>query len=349
MEGKEDEAKTYFGDIEEIEDEIDKRFRKLKNFNKVERPPVDHHYFFSSIKQSQQQGFRGDLSCIAQQSQRQRFLGENLGSFLHKHKTREGNRFGARIRKEWEILEAGLPDTIFVTVYDSRVDLMRACIVGLEGTPYCYGLFFFDIQFPTGYPAKPHNIYYHSHDFDLSPDLHRDGSVSLKLGLVDGSWKNPEESNILQVLLWIQRAILNSKPYIGRSLGFSLRKCQDNSSLKTEKEVFILSCKNVLHTLRYQPRDFEVLVRGHFRKWAHRILLIYKDQMQVHPHNEAMEQLFYKLVEAFEANGAYCQHHYINQMVNKAINKAPENGQDKQQVAPSLVGKLKDLFDSFEI
>ncbi|KAJ6975546.1 hypothetical protein NC653_031412 [Populus alba x Populus x berolinensis] len=27
--------------------------------------------------------------------------------------------------------------SIFVTTYESRIDLMRVCIAGLEGTPYC--------------------------------------------------------------------------------------------------------------------------------------------------------------------------------------------------------------------
>lgn len=46
-------------------------------------------------------------------------------------------------------------DTIFVRVYESRMDLLRAVIVGAEGTPYHDGLFFFDIYFPVEYPNVP--------------------------------------------------------------------------------------------------------------------------------------------------------------------------------------------------
>ena len=46
-------------------------------------------------------------------------------------------------------------DTIFVRVYESRMDLLRAVIIGAEGTPYHDGLFFFDIFFPSGYPSVP--------------------------------------------------------------------------------------------------------------------------------------------------------------------------------------------------
>lgn len=48
-----------------------------------------------------------------------------------------------------------LADSIFVRVYESRMDLLRAVIVGAEGTPYHDGLFFFDVFFPTGYPKVP--------------------------------------------------------------------------------------------------------------------------------------------------------------------------------------------------
>jgi ubiquitin-conjugating enzyme E2 O len=46
-------------------------------------------------------------------------------------------------------------DTIFVRVYETRMDLLRAAIIGAEGTPYHDGLFFFDVFFPSGYPNVP--------------------------------------------------------------------------------------------------------------------------------------------------------------------------------------------------
>lgn len=46
-------------------------------------------------------------------------------------------------------------DSIFVRVYESRMDLLRAVIIGAEGTPYHDGLFFFDVHFPSSYPSKP--------------------------------------------------------------------------------------------------------------------------------------------------------------------------------------------------
>lgn len=48
-----------------------------------------------------------------------------------------------------------LTDTIFVRVFESRMDLLTAVIIGAEGTPYHNGLFFFDVFFPSAYPSVP--------------------------------------------------------------------------------------------------------------------------------------------------------------------------------------------------
>ena len=46
-------------------------------------------------------------------------------------------------------------DAIYVRVYEARMDLLRAVIIGANGTPYHDGLFCFDIQFPSSYPKVP--------------------------------------------------------------------------------------------------------------------------------------------------------------------------------------------------
>lgn len=46
-------------------------------------------------------------------------------------------------------------DTIYVRVYEGRMDLLRAVIIGPTGTPYHDGLFTFDVHFPKNYPDVP--------------------------------------------------------------------------------------------------------------------------------------------------------------------------------------------------
>lgn len=46
-------------------------------------------------------------------------------------------------------------DSIFVRAYETRMDLLRAVMIGPAGTPYHDGLFVFDVHFPPNYPDIP--------------------------------------------------------------------------------------------------------------------------------------------------------------------------------------------------
>ncbi|XP_071715080.1 putative ubiquitin-conjugating enzyme E2 39 [Rutidosis leptorrhynchoides] len=63
-------------------------------------------------------------------------------------------------------------DTIFVRVYESRIDILRAAIIGAEGTPYHDGLFFFDVCFPSDYPNSPPLVLYRSGGLRINPNLY---------------------------------------------------------------------------------------------------------------------------------------------------------------------------------
>lgn len=92
-----------------------------------------------------------------------------------------------KIMREWKILSEHLPDSIYVRVYDTRIDLLRAVIVGAAGTPYHDGLFFFDIKFPRNYPDEPPKVHYHTRSRvepqpKLAPRRHRLSELAQHLG-----------------------------------------------------------------------------------------------------------------------------------------------------------------------
>ncbi|KAB2615887.1 ubiquitin-conjugating enzyme E2 25 [Pyrus ussuriensis x Pyrus communis] len=190
-----------------------------------------------------------------------------------------------RIQEEWKILEKDLPDTIFVRAYETRMDLLRAVIVGAEGTPYHDGLFFFDVCFPCGYPNVPPNVYYHSGGLRLNPNLYNCGKVCLSLlntwsGNKNEKWL-PGVSTMLQVLVSIQGLILNTKPYFNEP-GYA----NTNGSAAGEKRseeynenTFILSLKTMVYSMRRPPKHFEDLVLGHFYNRARDILVACKAYM----------------------------------------------------------------------
>ncbi|KAG6394780.1 hypothetical protein SASPL_145370 [Salvia splendens] len=104
----------------------------------------------------------------------------------------------AKIMREWRILKGHLPDSIHVQVYETRIDLLRAVIIGPGGTPYHDGLFFFDIFLPT---------------------FHHNGTKQEK-------WTNT--STVLQLLVSIQGLVLNSRPYFNEPVFAPLKNTKNS-------------------------------------------------------------------------------------------------------------------------
>ncbi|KAJ1401892.1 Ubiquitin-conjugating enzyme E2 [Sesbania bispinosa] len=151
---------------DELKDEMLMKFRSFKQFDTVD-DTSDHYYIRHS-------------------------------SSMKMHP----KNWAKKIQEEWKILEKDLPDSIFVRVYESRMDLLRAVIIGAEGTPYHDGLFFFDVYFPSGYPNVPPLVHYHSGGLRLNPNLYNCGKVCLSLlntwtGNKNEKWL-PGVSTILQ-------------------------------------------------------------------------------------------------------------------------------------------------------
>ncbi|XP_059646153.1 putative ubiquitin-conjugating enzyme E2 38 [Cornus florida] len=180
-----------------------------------------------------------------------------------------------KIMKEWKVLEENLPDSIYVRVYERRIDLLRAVIIGSAGTPYHDGLFFFDLAFPPDYPARPPQVSYRSFGLRLNPNLYANGRVCLSLlntwvGNKREKW-NPAESTVLQVLVSIQGLVLNEKPYYNEP-GSGVFPGGSKKSMAYSENAFVLSCKTMVYLLRRPPKNFDDFVASHFRERARVIL-----------------------------------------------------------------------------
>ncbi|XP_018490799.1 probable ubiquitin-conjugating enzyme E2 25 isoform X2 [Raphanus sativus] len=183
-----------------------------------------------------------------------------------------------RIQEEWKILENDLPEMIFVRAYESRMDLLRAVIVGADGTPYHDGLFFFDIFFPDAYPSVPPMVHYHSGGLRINPNLYDCGKVCLSLlgtwtGVQTEKWI-PNESTMLQVLVSIQGLILNQKPYFNEPgyEGSAGSQAGESRSKTYSEKTFLLSLKTMVYNMRRPPKYFEDFSYGHFLSCAHDVL-----------------------------------------------------------------------------
>ncbi|XP_075486573.1 uncharacterized protein LOC142526208 [Primulina tabacum] len=191
-----------------------------------------------------------------------------------------------RIQEEWKILEKDLPDTIFVRVYEARMDLLRAVIVGADGTPYHDGLFFFEVFFPSSYPNVPPLVHYHSGGLRINPNLYNCGKVCLSLlNTWSGNHKEkwiPGVSTMLQVLVSIQGLILNAKPYFNEPgyANLSGSPAGEKRSLEYNESTFIYSLQTMVYSMRRPAKHFEDFVIGHYCKYARDIMVSCKAYLE---------------------------------------------------------------------
>ncbi|XP_047312709.1 probable ubiquitin-conjugating enzyme E2 24 [Impatiens glandulifera] len=237
-----------------------------------------------------------------------------------------------RVQTEWSMMEKDLPETIFVRVYEERMDLLRVAIIGTPGTPYHDSLFFFDIFLPPEYPHEPPLVHYISSGLRLNPNLYETGKVCLSLlntwmGSGNEVW-NPERSSLLQILISLQALVLNRKPYFNEA-GYDKQMGTpegEKNSASYNENAFLVSCKSMFYLLRKPPKNFEALVDEHFIKCSHNILLACKAYMNgtrvgcaFGDENREEEKrgsstgfkimlskMFPKLLEAFSAKGVDC-------------------------------------------
>lgn len=235
---------------EVAEKELKKKFEEFKLFDTVD--DVSDHHFDSA-------GFKGH---------------------------QPSRSWTKKIQDEWKILEKDLPDSIFVRAYETRMDLLRAVIIGPAGTPYHDGLFVFDVHFPPNYPDIPPMVYYYSGGLRLNPNLYDCGKVCLSLlntwtGKGNEKWM-PKKSTMLQVLVSIQALILNANPFFNEP-GYDNMYPGAEGEKKSKaynEDIFILSLKTMMYTLRRPPKHFEELVGDHFRSRADSILSACKGYME---------------------------------------------------------------------
>ncbi|PPD81439.1 hypothetical protein GOBAR_DD21634 [Gossypium barbadense] len=140
-----------------------------------------------------------------------------------------------QIQEEWKILEKDLPELIFM-------ELNGYMIISWQ------------------------MVYYYSGGLRLNPNLYNCGKVCLSLL---GTWHGhqnemwvPGQSTMLQVLVSIQALILNARPFFNEP-GYETSYVGaegDRRSRKYNEEVFILSLKTMIYTLRRPPKIIEANV-----------------------------------------------------------------------------------------
>ncbi|KAI0065922.1 hypothetical protein BV25DRAFT_1797993 [Artomyces pyxidatus] len=171
------------------------------------------------------------------------------------------------IAKELAVLTTNLPvawdSSIFLRVDETRVDIIKALIIGPEGTPYL-----FDIFLGHNYNQSPPNVKYMTTNggkFRFNPNLYADGKVCLSLlGTWTGPGWVPGRSTLLQVLISIQSMILCEEPYLNEpGWASSVGTPQSMAYSANVRRMVVRTA--MLGNLKNPPEPFGDIIRTHFR------------------------------------------------------------------------------------
>ncbi|WVQ95948.1 hypothetical protein IAU59_003047 [Kwoniella sp. CBS 9459] len=182
------------------------------------------------------------------------------------------------IAKELAVLTTSLPvawhSTIFLRVDETRVDVLKAMIIGPEGTPYENGCFVFDIFLPLDYNSRcpqVKSMTTNGGKFRYNPNLYADGKVCLSLL---GTWSGPGwisgQSTLLQVLISIQSLILCEEPYLNEP-GWADQAGSPQSKAYSANVRRMTLIDAMGNSIKTPPRPFENEVKTHFRLKARSI------------------------------------------------------------------------------
>ena len=120
-----------------------------------------------------------------------------------------------RITRDVMNLKKDPMDDNGIFIYWDEEDLykVKALIIGPENTPYAYGNYLFDINFPDEYPHKPPQVIYQTRygNIRFNPNLYTCGKVCVS---ILNTWSGPQWTScqsLRSVLLSLQ-SLLNENP-----------------------------------------------------------------------------------------------------------------------------------------
>ncbi|VDB85365.1 unnamed protein product [Peniophora sp. CBMAI 1063] len=176
------------------------------------------------------------------------------------------------IAKELAVLTTNLPvawdSSIFLRVDETRVDVIKALIIGPQDTPYQNGCYLFDIFLGHAYNQSPPNVKYMTTNggkYRFNPNLYADGKVCLSLlGTWSGPGWVPGRSTLLQVLISIQSMILCDEPYLNEP-GWANSAGTPQSAAYSANVRRMVVRTAMLGNLQNPPEPFQDVIRTHFR------------------------------------------------------------------------------------
>ncbi|XP_033606327.1 uncharacterized protein LOC111861733 isoform X3 [Cryptotermes secundus] len=243
-----------------------------------------------------------------------------------------------RIAHEMAALSTSLPldlgSAIFIRTDDAKCTLLRALIIGPEGTPYSGGCFQFDIFFPPQYPTSPPLVHFCTTGLGqvrFNPNLYSCGRVCLSLldtwkGLQGEHWH--ETSTLLQVLVSIQSLILVPEPYFNEP-GFEAMLGTEKGKRYSKSYNEDILLHTIVHAMVAQLKrpspGFEDVIRAHFRIKKKFILKEIKCHMKTHNDVKSLQRAYESL------------HYELNKLTSVSSKKTGSNVKEDTKIVKNPV------------
>lgn len=183
-----------------------------------------------------------------------------------------------RLANEIKLLSKSLPvklsNSIFIVYDESRMDVMKAAIIGADDTPYANGVFIYDIYCDENFPASPPKMNLMTtgnNKIRFNPNLYSNGYICLSLL---GTWSGDSiekwtvNSNLLQILLSIQ-SIVMSEGVIYNEPGHQRDNLTETGRARNQGYSNIVKYANIKYAmishLKSPPACFKNVIQNHFR------------------------------------------------------------------------------------
>ncbi|KAF1988156.1 hypothetical protein K402DRAFT_402863 [Aulographum hederae CBS 113979] len=157
-----------------------------------------------------------------------------------------------------------------------RLDVMKAIIIGPEGTPYADGVFEFDIFCPKEYPKAPPRVNIKTTGrgtMRFNPNLYANGKVCLSLlNTLSGERWQPNKSTLLQVLVSIQGMVFYPEPYFNEPTRFYWASLQATSAGYNRRIQNATVLWGIMSAIGSCPLMWQPIYEQHFKANAERIL-----------------------------------------------------------------------------
>jgi len=203
-----------------------------------------------------------------------------------------------RLATEYSDLSESLPiamgSSVFMRVNETNLRECQLLIIPPDHTPYAYGCFLFDVEFPTDYPnTSPHvNLQTTGGgSVRFNPNLYNCGKVCLSLL---GTWQgdnpwNPKTSTFLQVAVSLQSLVFVPSPYYNEP-GYEGEMGSPDGTQKSNAYNRRIRMENVRHAmigqLRSPPNGWADVIKTHFLL-VRDLLLKQVDAWWLHDHQSA--------------------------------------------------------------